>query len=90
MKMNEADNRITFSLADLEQAISDGSLAKEKDPRFDTPVSIHVRSIRSRLCDADGISAKAAIDGIVHMGILRDDSPNEVIQVSYSQKKITS
>jgi Holliday junction resolvase RusA-like endonuclease len=37
--------------------------------------------------DADGISAKAAIDGLVHAGLLKDDSPKYVKEVSYSQEK---
>ena len=49
--------------ADLEPTAGVRPLAEKKDPRFDTPVRIHVRSFRHRLADADGISAKAAIDG---------------------------
>ena len=56
---------------------------------FTKPVEIHVHSIRKRLCDADGISAKAAIDGLVHAGILADDSPKEVKSVTFSQDKGT-
>lgn len=52
------------------------------------PVKIHIRSFRKRLCDADGISAKAAIDGLVHAGVIPDDSPKYVSVVSYSQEKI--
>lgn len=50
---------------------------------------IHVVSYRHRLADADGISAKAAIDGLIHAGILRDDSPEFVKEVSYSQVKVS-
>ena len=58
--------------ADMEQTASNAPLAKEEAKRFDAPVSIHVHSVRKRLTDADGISAKAAIDGLVHAGILKD------------------
>lgn len=63
-------------------------MAKKKDKGFDSPVSIHVHSRRFRLCDADGISAKAAIDGIIKAGILPDDSPEYVKEVRYTQEKI--
>ncbi len=51
------------------------------------PVKIKVHSIRKRLTDADGVSAKAVIDGLVHAGILIDDSQEYVNEVSYSQEK---
>ena len=50
-------------------------------------VSLHIHSRRKRLCDADGISGKAVIDGLVHAGLLQDDSPRFVEKVSYSQEK---
>ena len=71
----------------MEQAFRDEQMAKNEVAKFNTPVGIHVRSFRKRLADADGISAKAAIDGIVHAGILSDDSPKEVQKVTYSQEK---
>ena len=63
-------------------------LEAKKDPRFNSPVRITIISYRSRLCDADGISAKAAIDGLVHCGILADDSPEYVQEVRYLQVKV--
>jgi len=59
-----------------------------KGAAFNTRVSITIISFRCRLADADGVSAKAAIDGLVHCGILRDDSPREVSKVSYEQIKV--
>ena len=50
-------------------------------------VSVHIHSIRKRLTDADGISGKAAIDAIVKCGIIKDDSPQYVKTVTYSQEK---
>ena len=52
------------------------------------PVKIHIKSFRYRLADADGISAKAAIDGLVMANIIPDDSPDIVREVTYSQEKI--
>ena len=54
---------------------------------FQNPTRIHIHSKRKRLADADGISAKAAIDGLVQSNILADDSPLFVKEVSFSQEK---
>lgn len=56
---------------------------------FDRKVSIHIHSVRKREVDSDGVSAKAAIDGLVEAGLLQDDSPKWVKEVSYSQEKGT-
>ena len=71
----------------MEPPISNAPVAKKKDERHDTPCHIHIHSVRKRLADADGVSGKAAIDGIVQAGILQDDSPEYVKEVSYSQEK---
>ena len=62
-------------------------MGAEKNKRLDTRCSIHVLSRRFRLADADGISAKAAIDGLVSAKLLYDDSWREVKEVTYSQEK---
>ncbi len=51
---------------------------------------ILVHSYRHRLADADGISAKAAIDGLILSGVLKDDSPKYVKEVRYRQTKIST
>ena len=57
--------------------------AREKVcPRF----SINVHSKRRRRADPDGISAKAAIDGLVAGGLLSDDSAAEIAEVTFSQE----
>jgi len=72
----------------MEQNTSNGANGPKKTPRFDSQVRIHVHSLRHRLADADGISGKAAIDGLVHGEILADDKASCVKEVSYSQEKI--
>lgn len=64
--------------SDVERNPSNEPLAKGKATAFDTPVSIRIVSHRSTLADPDNISGKAAIDGCVHCGILRDDTTKEV------------
>ena len=53
---------------------------------MDQKCRIHVHSRRTRLADPDGISAKAAIDGLVEAGILESDSAKCVEEVSFSQE----
>ena len=65
------------------------ALVKGKATPFTSPVSISIHSKRKRLVDADAVSAKAAIDGLVHSGLLKDDSPEFVQEVSYSQEKVS-
>ncbi|MCK5608683.1 hypothetical protein KAR91_42795 [Candidatus Pacearchaeota archaeon] len=57
-------------------------------PRFNTPVCIVIHSYRHRLADPDGISAKAAIDGLVKADILADDTTKQIKEISYKQTKI--
>ncbi len=42
---------------------------------------------RNRLIDIDNISCKSAIDGLVHAGVLPDDSPEHVAEVTIKQVK---
>lgn len=79
-----ASNQVT----DLELPNRGQSIPTSQDSSFDTPVRIAVVSYRTRLADADGVSAKAAIDGLVHAGIIRDDSPAYVTEVTYRQVKV--
>ena len=52
-------------------------------------VNIHIHSKRKRLADPDGVSGKAAIDGLVHAGLLKDDSLKFIGEVTHSQEKIS-
>ena len=74
--------------ADVELPTRGEPMAAGKGAAFDTPVSVEIVSYRSRLADADGISAKAAIDGLVMCGILSDDSTKEIREVRYRQVKV--
>lgn len=58
-------------------------------PRLHTPFDCHVHSIKKRLGDVDGISAKAAIDAICrHEGtVLNDDSAKEIRSITFTQEK---
>lgn len=80
-------NTAASSIAAMEQIAVDESVSEGKHTPLHPRVRIHIHSKRSRLSDADGVSAKAAIDSLVHCGLLHDDGPEEVAEVSYSQEK---
>ena len=71
----------------MERATCDEQMAEGQGEAPDTRCSITIHSIRKRLADPDGISAKAAIDGLVHAGILRDDSCKYVSEVRFTQEQ---
>jgi hypothetical protein len=71
--------------ANLEQNHTHAANAALQNGLFNCPVRIAIHSVRQKLADSDGISAKAAIDGIVEAGVLKNDTPKEVENVSYSQ-----
>jgi len=54
---------------------------------MDSRVTITIISYRRINHDPDGISAKAAIDGLVHAGILADDSSKQVKKVTFESRK---
>lgn len=84
---NPAYNRATVQVAHVESAHVHPSKAKNTNHGVYTLVRIHVHSKRRRLADPDGISAKAAIDGLRAGGLLIDDSARYVQEVSFSQEK---
>lgn len=87
--MIHAANHPAVPFADLESDHRHESLGENAPEKNDPRVRIHVHSVRARLADADGISAKAAIDGLIHAGILADDSPACVESVTFSQEQGT-
>lgn len=81
----------SLSSANMEPASCLSPVATEKNTRLDSPsghFDLRVISERHRLCDADGISAKAVIDGFVHAGVFANDSPEIIHKVEYAQDKI--
>ena len=84
---NESHNSTTVPAADMEQNPSHEPMGAKETPRFNSPVHITIISYRKLNHDPDGISAKAAIDGIVHAGILSDDSAKQVKKVTFESRK---
>lgn len=88
MRREEIDtNRDPDSTTHMEPYLVDEPLGAQKAAGLNPPFDIYVHVIRKRLCDPDGISAKAAIDGLVKAGVLPDDSDRFVKKVSYTQEK---
>lgn len=84
---NEDDNRTSNTPSNMESVIKD-ALSKTNGGKFgDRPVCIHIHSVRKRLADPDGVSAKAAIDGIVKSGLLADDNSEIIKSVTFTQEK---
>ena len=50
---------------------------------MDKAVCLRITQRCKRPPDPDGIDAKAAIDGIVEAGLLRDDSSKEIAEVCF-------
>ena len=81
------NHKTPIQIANVEPAPGSQPVEKKGHPGFTAPTVIHVHSVRKRLTDADGLSFKAVLDGIVHAGILTDDSPKYVKQIWFSQEK---
>ena len=56
--------------------------SSEAAPQY-SQVSLVVTSYRARRHDVDGISAKAAIDGLVRARILKDDSIDDIKEITF-------
>jgi len=78
----------TRQVTDLERTAGNESIRTSKGPAFDSPVSVRVHSYRCRLCDVDGVSGKALLDGLVHANVIADDSTKEVVEVLFKQTKV--
>lgn len=88
MRKRKASRRDSRKNADMERSLSDDRMAKRKSATFDAQVSLRIDHYRLRLADPDGLSAKAAIDGLVHCGVLRDDSAEEIKEIRHFQHKV--
>ncbi len=81
-------NRAAVPSTNVESHTSNESLGKKETKGLVTPCSIHVHSRRHRLCDTDGISFKYTLDALVLSGLLPDDTPEHIKEITFSQEKI--
>ena len=86
--IKQLDNKVANTITNKQQTAKFKPLAVAKDKAFCSLVCIYVRSLRHRLPDSDGISWKAAVDGLVQAGILVNDSPRYVKKVDGHCEKI--
>ena len=83
------DNRRADTAANLERTASHEPIPPSHPTPFDSQVRIRIDTFRVRLADADGISAKAMLDGLVYFGVLRGDSLKEILEpVEIYQHKV--
>lgn len=80
------ENSSAISAADVESTPQPIAASENVDEEVHPRFRIHVHSRRRRLADPDGISVKAAIDGLVKGGILRDDSAKYISAVTFTQE----
>lgn len=80
-------NRTASPAADMESDISHAPSPEKTLAPQDPRVDIYVRSYRRLNSDPDGVSVKAALDGIVGIGILPDDSSKQVKSVTFETVK---
>lgn len=83
-------NRSAVRAANSKPARCDEAAPAVKAKEVHSRVRINVHHRTRRLADATGRSHKAAVDGIVRGGILVDDSPKFVEQISetFEQSKV--
>lgn len=72
----------------MERTTGNEQVSSKRPQSFNSQVDIRFDHYRIDLADPDGLSGKAAIDGIVHYGLLRDDSAKEVREVRHFQHKV--
>ena len=80
-------DKLSVPASHVEPDACNEPMGTKKIKRLDTPCCINFRSIRKRLADTDGLSGKAAIDGLVLAGVLQDDTTKQVKKVTYDQEK---
>jgi len=85
--MRKFHSNTKVSIANVEPNTVHAPAPTNAPKKINSPVHIRIHSKRKRLCDSDGICGKFAIDAIVRAGILQDDSPKHVKNVSFSQEK---
>ena len=88
MNGKRSSNRRSGKNANMERIVGNEQVSAKRPQQFNSQVDIRFDHYRIDLADPDGVSGKAAIDGIVHYGLLRDDSAKEVREVRHFQHKV--
>lgn len=83
MNVRHDQDRTTVPAADMEPNPRHEPVAAEEAAGYDPRLIIRVISYRKLRHDPDGVSAKAVLDGLVHAGILADDSTQFVKEIRF-------
>jgi hypothetical protein len=73
--------------ANVEPNIVNDKISANEIKTLDSPTRLHVHHIRARECDIDGLSIKAALDGLVACGVLPDDSAKHIKSIQVTASK---
>jgi hypothetical protein len=77
------DDRASVSSAAAQRTKRDAPAKTREGYAFNQRVDVEVYTYRVRTCDTEGPSVKAALDGIVACGVIKDDSAKEVESVKF-------
>jgi hypothetical protein len=83
----DTPDRTSTAAAHMEQTACHEPLGEKEAPGYASPCHIVVSCLRKKLADVDGVSVKAALDGLVHSGLLADDKAEIVQSVFVRQAK---
>ena len=72
----------------VERVVPNEPVEAREDSLLDSQVTIVVVSYRVGPADPDGVSGKAAIDALVHLGILVDDCSKWVKEIRHVQIQV--
>lgn len=86
-KQGKADISAAVSATHAQPNSGNGITAKNEGKEGHQRYRIEIHSKRRRLTDPDGVFAKWAIDGLVVGGLIPDDGPEWVQEVSFSQEQ---
>ena len=85
----EDGNRTTDPAPDMERTFFCKPLGTKKNPRFNTPVRIVVRTTRRAQTDNRAVSEKAVVDGLVKAGIFKNDTKRWVKKITVPEPEIS-
>lgn len=86
-RKKNSSNKVTDPDAVLECDFGYVPLAAKKGEGFSSQVRVIIYHFRKRQIDPDNLSVKAVLDGIVSAGILADDTPLQIKEITHKQFK---
>lgn len=77
----------TTTNANVESDSGNAAFRADEVTTIPAPCCVTFTHTRKRLADPDGVSTKAVLDGFVQVGVLADDSAQQVTEVRHCQVK---